>query len=93
MSRSTSARGSETSSTSNDFQFQSGEHALAAGYILGALMKAAGEDAGGGIQDVRPFYDAQGNYTNQFMVTFLGDRVYTVTVDDALSEAMHDEEE
>ena len=65
--------------------FVNDEHALACGMILGALMKP---DADGQrtIDDARPFYDSQGNYTNQTLVR-IGNRHYTVTVEESISEA------
>lgn len=65
--------------------FGSSEHALAGGIVLGALVKASTE--GDMVKDVRPFYDAQGNYTNQMLVQ-IGNRHFTITIDEATSEAM-----
>lgn len=74
----------------NDNSFSNSEHALACGIILGAMLKANGEDDL--VQEVRPFYDSESNYTNQMLVQ-IGDRHYTVTVDEALAEAMRSDEE
>lgn len=71
----------------DDHTFGSSEHALACGIVLGALLKANAED--NLINEVRPFYDAESNYTNQMLVQ-IGDRHYTVTVDESLAEAMRD---
>lgn len=64
-----------------------GYHALATGLVLGSLMKESGD---GMLDEVRPFYDAEGNYTNQMLVTING-KPYTVTVEDALVEALSNE--
>lgn len=69
--------------------FSGDSHALATGIILGALMKAnEGVDPSSlSVQDVRPYYDAAGNYTNQIQVR-IGNKHYTVTVEDAVAEAV-----
>lgn len=70
-----------------DHSFGNSEHALACGIVLGALLKASSDD--NLINGVQPFYDAERNYTNQVLVQ-IGDRHYTVTVDESLAEAMRD---
>lgn len=64
------------------------DHALAAGIILGTLMRGVA-DPEAIITGVQPFTDAEGNYTNQLLVT-LGKKSYTITIDEALMEAMRD---
>lgn len=66
--------------------FSSEEHALAAGMLLGELHKAMA-DSDEGITLVQPFMDGEGNYTNQMLVQING-RAYTVTIDEAIGEAM-----
>lgn len=73
--------------------FESADHALAAGVLLGHLHRAIArdqeaEDIGIGISSVRPFMDDEGNYTNQMLVR-IGSHDYTITIDEAVAEAMH----
>lgn len=68
----------------DEHSLSNSEHALACGIVLGALMKANADDTL--IKHVNPFYDSEQNYTNQMLVQ-IGDRHYTVTVDEAVAEA------
>lgn len=68
--------------------FVDSSHALAAGIILGALMREAG-DGESYVKHVQPLCDSEGNYTRQ-MIVQIGDRSFTLTVDDSLEEAMRE---
>lgn len=67
--------------------FGNDEHALASGIVLGALLKASGE-SNAIVKDARPFMDGR-DYTNQILVR-IGDRHYTLTVDEATAEALRE---
>lgn len=70
--------------------FESQHHALAAGVLMGALMRvSAEEDVVFELSVEQPLTDVDGNYTNQLLVRIAGEP-YTVTIEPSLVEAMRD---
>lgn len=66
--------------------FDSDEHALATGVILGALVKASAEE--NILVEARPFMDGR-DYTKQILVQ-VGDKHFTVTVEEATWEVLRE---